>query len=578
MNKKITEDPFLRKPNAQRKYFDDYIFVPDVGVVKTTPMDRALGRSIIIDDHVVLADQNPSLKIFGVLPIFRDLLGDAFFSYYLNDPEFVDRDDLLPEYRISQMLLAWMSEQPDSQSAKLLTTSSAPASVAAAMFAWRAMMSDEAFEAIRNAIRDLEEMRREINEQRAQEKAEDDYDERHSRSNESPEEEPEPEEQDGGGQSEQQSGGQQEQEQQGSGSQPQRKSEQMQEEYENKAKSVEKSIENMMDNPIANGAMRQTARDSRDKMEKLAAVAKAWGLEIGDMGVVDMTAILALYEQNSRFIDRLSDLIGRSEVTSVSALERVRETYVGTPSKISLTQDLSKVLPFESLLLSEMSPHIIRTQQVIDWANQGLLGWIDESEGKTQGSFVAYVDGSGSMEGDRILTAKAIAFGLAKTLHDDSLEQRTYVIKTFGSEDDGFIEIDETSNMEEIARWSSMFFNGGTEFDYCFSDCLKVMETLEKREILGTDLIFMTDGESQLSKKNIKKWDEFSKRTGSRMIFVHITDKDGSSYGRQAIRDMKRMCDLYIKIKPKDFIKNSDAVINQIMDVFAVQRKDEYMS
>jgi uncharacterized protein with von Willebrand factor type A (vWA) domain len=217
----------------------------------------------------------------------------------------------------------------------------------------------------------------------------------------------------------------------------------------------------------------------------------------------------------------------------------------------------------------------MRTQQVLNWANQGLLGWVTEGEGKTQGSFVAYVDGSGSMKGDRILAAKAVAFGLAKTLHEDRFEERAYVIKTFGVPNDGFIEITETSKMDEVAKWSTRYFGGGTNFNYCFSDCLEVMKSLEAREILGTDLVFITDGKASLTKSNRDKWKEHAERTGSRMIFVAITT-EGLDQIRGA-RELEEIADMVLVVNPSEFISNPEKVIEQIMDVVAMERKDEYL-
>lgn len=559
-----------------------YTFVPAIGVVKTTPMDRALGRSVNIKSDEARGDFSKAQNEFSNMPVFRDLLADTFYTYYLNEPELIDGKVLPPEYRISQLLLTWMATQPDTNMAKSMTTSSAPASIAAALFSWRAMMSDEAFEAIRKAMQQLQQMKSEIENERSKEHQEQQSDEQQQGAPDEPdddeqEQQPQAGDDDNDEQDdEQQGGGGDEQEEQEQEQQPQpqqSKADQMQKEYERKADKVEQAIKNMMGNPVTNGAMRDATKDSLKKIEDLSAMAQSWGLDMGQMSVVDVTAIMELYESNREFISKLADLIGRSEIASSSALQRVRESYIGNPTKLNLTQDLSRVLPYEAILLSEMSPHMMRTQQVLDWASQGLLGWVIEAEGMTQGSFVAYVDGSGSMtyyNMDRIIAAKAIAFGLAKVLHDDRFEQRAYVIKTFGSYDDPFITIDENSSMEEIARWSGETHGGGTDFNYCFEDCLEVMDELDKRDILGTDLVFITDGDAVLSEEHRENWKELSKRTGSRLMLVLINEGD-TRYDEE----LERMADLVINVDPEKFANDPEDVIEQLVNIVAMPRKED---
>lgn len=581
----------LAQRDRQTSIWKEYVFSPITGVVHTTPMDRALGRSVKIKAEDARGELNSQQQEFSRLRVFRDLLADTFFTYYLNDPELREPADLPPEYRISQMLLRWMATQPDSLAAKSLTTSSAPGSVAAALFSWRAMLSDEAFQAIRDALQRLANMRSEIEKQRQDEEGEQDQQSQPQQGGEqeqgdngqgSGQDEEQDEEQDdeqGGGQDEEQGDDEQDDgqgDEQDDGQQQQTrpqpsKADLMEKDYEQKAAQVERAVERMMNNPVTNGAMRATTKESRKKIENLDAMAKAWGLDMGSMSVLDVTAIMDLYENNRDFIDGLSQMIGRSETASRSALQRVRESYVGNPTKINLTKDLTKVLPFESILLSDMAPHVMRTQQVLNWVDQGLLGWVIEAEGEVQGSFVAYVDGSYSMEGDRIMVAKAIAFGLAKTLHEDRQEQRAYVIKTFGTENDGFIEIDERSDMNEVAKWAGEYFAGGTEFDYCFEDCLIVMEELEERDVIGADLVFITDGEAQLSDEHAEKWEELSERTGSRMLLVVVRDK-----ARRFVRAnvIERVADLILKVDTQEFANNPEKVIDQLMNVVAIPRKD----
>jgi uncharacterized protein with von Willebrand factor type A (vWA) domain len=560
---------YSNKPYASvLPYFN---FCPRVGVVKTTPLDRALGRFMRVKHSDLFTGMDHfdrKVLDFAELPVFRDLLGDAFFAYYLTHPGRVDPESLPPEYRISQLLLDWMTEQPDAQTARTMTTGSSPASVAAAIHSWRAMLSDEAFESLRKALEQLQAMsdaindlKNEIEKKQHQQQHKDQHQQEVDDFVDSfggSDEEEDQSQQDGDGDAG------------GDLSDDEMELDSMQSQYDQRAQEIEDAVNRMMNNPITDGVMREIAKDAHEKTEEMVVVAQTWGLDAGDLTVLDMMKIMELSDQSSDIIEKLTELVGRTEEASNSALERVRESYVGNPSKLGLTQDFSKILPTEMIMLSDKAPKILRTTKVLDWASQGLLGWVVEGEGKSQGSFIAYVDGSWSMRGDRILAAKAIAFGIANTLRKDRQENREFVIKLFGSEEDGFVPIDSKSSLEKIAEWATYALFGGTDFTYCFKDAIEEMKNLHEQEVYGIDLLFITDGQADLEEEQIEAWKKLSENTGARLMLVLI---ERQSF--QFSKELEELADLVIDISTYDFMNDIEKVADQIAELTVMPRKEE---
>jgi uncharacterized protein with von Willebrand factor type A (vWA) domain len=547
-------------------------FCPRVGVVQTTPLDRALGRFMRVKHSELFTGMehfDGKVLDFAALPVFRDLLGDAFFAYYLAHPEAVPAENLPPEYRISQLLLHWMTEQPDAQTARTMTTGSSPASVAAAIHSWRAMLSDEAFESLRKALEQLQAMADAINDmkqeieqkQRREEHKEehqqevDDFVDSFGADDDGDEDQSQ---QDGDGDAN------------GDLSEDEQELDSMQQQYDQRAQEIEDAVNRMMNNPITDGAMREIAKDAHQKTEEMVVVAQTWGLDAGDLTVLDMMKIMELSDKSSDIVEKLTELVGRAEEASNSALERVRESYVGNPSKLGLTQDFSKILPTELIMLSDKAPRVLRTTKVLDWSSQGLLGWTIEGEGKSQGSFIAYVDGSVSMEGDRILAAKAIAFGIANTLRKDRQENREFVIKLFGAERNGFVPIDSKSSLEKIAEWATYALFGGTDFTYCFKDAIEEMKNLHEQEVYGIDLLFITDGQADLEEEQIEAWKKVSENTGARLMLVLI-ERQGWGFSKE----LEELADLVIDISTYDFMNDIEKVADQIAALTVMPRKEE---
>lgn len=77
---------------------------------------------------------------------------------------------------------------------------------------------------------------------------------------------------------------------------------------------------------------------------------------------------------------------------------------------------------------------------------------------------------------------------------------------------------------DEFLKFISMSFIGGTDFNTPLNSGL---ETLEKPEYEGADLLYITDGFSVISdKKLIAKWDEIKEERNARVFSMIIGNDD----------------------------------------------------
>jgi len=196
-------------------------------------------------------------------------------------------------------------------------------------------------------------------------------------------------------------------------------------------------------------------------------------------------------------------------------------------------------------------PDLIRAKYVSDYLNAGLLGVEVRSEGKEFGSLEMMIDGSGSMQGDWEVYAKAIAIGLAKVLNRDALNNREYILNTFGSgKQDGFYTVKSTDDWKEHFKWAELMFGGGTDFDYALIRAMKDIKDMP----YGTDLAFITDGQCDVSERVKDAWRKFKEETGARLLYIDI-----SGYNNP---ELKKLSDMYMRVEVRG--GNIDIVADDI--------------
>ena len=488
---------------------------PRMPVVYASPYERAIGRIV----------RATTARVPGS-SAEEDLLGDMFYMMYKSQPEIKDKQIVPIEREVNRLLVQWASQMSNFDSARAATTGSIPAAVASATLMWEALLTDESLQEALRLQKEAEKLQDEADQQAllATNCAQRGNNEMASNSL--------------------------------------KDSEASAKRAAEKIQQAADKLNKIMENPLGQGLMSSVVQHAGERGKEVTDFLRSWGQEAGNPGVSDVDSILKLVRENQGTLSEISKLVGRFKSLSAKTMERVRNSYVGPVAEANYTRDLMRLFPTERAKLSPDAPRVIRNLQVIRWADTGLLGWRQKSEGKRAGVFRAEVDGSGSMDGLPEIIAKAIALGIAMAVKSDHDMQRFYQLAIFGSESNDQIEIDSTASISQHLDWASRMHHGGTNFDKAMEDGLDGLERMRNAGHVGGDLLFITDGESYLSDEQHDRWIAFSRQTGARLIYVQI--------GKSSVNErLKELCSLYIQVDDNDLSKVADDLVVKITEQIA---------
>jgi hypothetical protein len=271
--------------------------------------------------------------------------------------------------------------------------------------------------------------------------------------------------------------------------------------------------------------MSRAVKQAENKGDEVSGVMAGWGVGAGDITVDDVDDIIELAE-NGGFAE-LAKLLGRARKIALQTIDDVKQNSVEAVSKVAMTKDPTRIFPSELIMMSPDSPLPMRAEKVSQFIyGHGLLGWEPIEQGKESGSFIAYVDGSGSMSGVPIRIAKAVAMGVAQTVREELDEGRYYELHEFAVRTDEELPwVTSEQGWREHITWAKMFLSGwGTDFDFAFEKAAERLKAVREMDIRSADFLFITDGIAHLSDDDVRKWKELSEEMSIRLLTVQIGD------------------------------------------------------
>ena len=281
--------------------------------------------------------------------------------------------------------------------------------------------------------------------------------------------------------------------------------------------------------PLNQAYIAKAVKEAADKSGEVAVAMGGWGHGAGQQLRTDPKAALQYMQRLTPKAQEIAKRAGRfRDIGSQARLSTVAQGF--TPNDMVLSKDLLKILPDQVALLGATSPDLLRKTTMIELANHGLLSFELSGEGEKAGPFVAAVDVSGSMHGEREITAKAIALGIAQVAQQ---ENRIYNLFSFSSNHDNTIEVSSVDGWEAHLTWAEGTINGGTSFDLAL---LRSMDLLRSMGDAGkaADVLFISDGEAMVSPQVAQQWKAFKAATGSRLLYVAVARTGYDSIERLA--------------------------------------------
>lgn len=166
-----------------------------------------------------------------------------------------------------------------------------------------------------------------------------------------------------------------------------------------------------------------------------------------------------------------------------------------------------------------------------------------------KGPIVAVIDKSGSMDGAPMMWAMAVAEALRRFAAD---EARDYYALFFGNNRDRnrFSFPKGRGPIERVLEFLGVAADGGTQFDGVLTEALdRASKAYDGQDLSKADILFITDGNAELSEDWIANFNAERKRIGVRVYSVYIngsSDMAGKSGPEQLLA---KISDLVIPVK-----------------------------
>jgi uncharacterized protein with von Willebrand factor type A (vWA) domain len=281
-----------------------------------------------------------------------------------------------------------------------------------------------------------------------------------------------------------------------------------------------------------------------------------WNSEIADLKIKYIQNL----EKYAKFVEKNDELktiiklIGRIELEYGVRKRSISPMGRSEMHSITRSNDIARLLPAEA---SKFHHPLLKKKLYADFTEGKLLTYelrgkhwtAGPPKKKERGPVVALVDTSGSMNGSPEIIAKTIVLALSKRMLKEERDVKVILFSGPGNT----VEIDLTSKKKmalEFLNFLSSSFGGGTDFDTALKSGL---DSLKQPAFKGADLLFITDGVSEISKSLIDEWDRVKKEQDARVFSLII--------GANEAGELKPISDYtYFVQKDQDWIlKNSPA-------------------
>jgi len=317
------------------------------------------------------------------------------------------------------------------------------------------------------------------------------------------------------------------------------KADELEKQFEDQQSDVEDELEDQMSSMARSSAINA----GQEFGEQVSAFMKSWGIEDGaeiELPIDDIKALMSMMGEQS--FGQLSYLMGRIFDLSVKVLTG-RSNIDLVLDEPGYTDEVWDIDMTELAKLSPTLPDPVRMQTLQNYYRDGgMWGMTRTAQAKNQGTFIAAVDESSSMDSpigrdedgryDQSLPScavfsKALVLGLmnAAVLN----EQEFYAI---GFSDASRITdiVSNRSSLSSRMKFGLHHFDGGTDFDRPLNICLDIFDGLDESGKEASDILFITDGEAELSHDVVERLYEAKEQYGVRLILLLIgedADMDG---------------------------------------------------
>jgi uncharacterized protein with von Willebrand factor type A (vWA) domain len=254
-----------------------------------------------------------------------------------------------------------------------------------------------------------------------------------------------------------------------------------------------------------------------------------WSYSVKELKKEPFYVQLRMLKSYSAFFEKNPDLrkiinfIGRREFDPPA--DRIRYSPFGKNriQTVRFSDSINNLLPMEAAKL--LNPALKR-KFYADMLEGKLLSYqllgkhyTGPPRIKPRGPMIALVDTSGSMHGTPQTLAKAAVLAMAKLMLSQHRDMKVILFASTSQH----LEI-ELSNRKKMSERFLNFllytFGGGTDFNTALSSGLK---SLKEKDFQGADLLFITDGKSEISDELVlARWEEAKKKYNAKVYSLIV--------------------------------------------------------
>ncbi|HEY3304291.1 MAG TPA: VWA domain-containing protein [Candidatus Binatia bacterium] len=266
------------------------------------------------------------------------------------------------------------------------------------------------------------------------------------------------------------------------------------------------------------------------RLEEAAEEAEQWGQSLGSGYRSPPGQKLELGKRlaGNEKLKKLSRMIGRMKFHALALRKKIFERSSEEILEVERGDAVHRLLPPELLTLSHPLLRKDFQRRLLD---QELLQYsLRGVEEKGKGPMVVCLDGSSSMAGDKEIWSKAVAL----TLLEIARRQRRLFRSICFSSDDAPLQVLDMNpraryemEMEKVMDLAEYFPGGGTDFQKPLDAAL---ECLKKSKYKKGDVVFITDGECQVTPEWAENFRDEKERLGFSLYSILI-DVGPSSLG-----------------------------------------------
>jgi uncharacterized protein with von Willebrand factor type A (vWA) domain len=241
-----------------------------------------------------------------------------------------------------------------------------------------------------------------------------------------------------------------------------------------------------------------------------------------------MLKTYSTFFENNLDLKRIVDFIGRREFNPPSDRIRLSPYGKNRVQTVHFSDSINNLLPIEAAKLLNPS---LKWKFYADMLEGKLLSYqllgkhyTGPPRIKPRGPMIVLVDTSGSMHGAPQTLAKSAVLAMAKRM---LFQKRDMKVILFASTSQHLeIELSYKKKMsEKFLNFLIYTFGGGTDFNTALASGLK---SLKEKDFQGADLLFITDGKSEVSDELVlARWEEAKKRYNAKVYSLIVGSSGG---------------------------------------------------